>query len=184
MNTKQSIAPRFVKCAALLVLLSGSSVLTAADSTPDRTEMPGQQKLAHSDMSFIDKIAKLGAEEVQLSQLAATQGSNESVRQFGEKLVAAHEKANAQLSQLASNKGLVLPTENHVNVEKWAKKRGKDFDKDYLDAMIDAHKDAVELLEKNATKAEDSDVAAFARDNLPAMQERLRLARELKKGVD
>ena len=177
---------RPLKTAALLLLLAGAPAVFAADSL-DHTataDVAGRPKLSRGDMHFVDKVAKLGLEEIQLSKLAATQASREELRQFAEKLVDAHEKANTELSMLASNKGLVLPTTNKVNVEKWAKKRDKEFDKDYLDAMIDAHKDAVELLEKNATKAEDTDVAAFARTNLPAMQEHLRMARELRKLVD
>jgi putative membrane protein len=186
MKTTRISPARPLKAAALLLLLAGAPAVFAADSTDHAVtaDVAGHPKLSRSDMHFVDKVAQLGLEEIQLSKLAVTQASREEVRQFAEKLVDVHEKANTDLSMLASNKGLVLPTTTKVNVEKWAKKRGKEFDKDYLDAMIDAHKDAVDLLEKNATKADDPEVAAFARTNLPAMQEHLRTAKELKKMVD
>ena len=174
--------------AASLLLMCGS--IASAETTPNSSAtavdstMNAHPQLARGDRRFVEKIAKISAEDVALSRLAADRASREEVREFARQLIADHEKANSDLSLLASNKGVVLPVADRTKLDRWANKKGKDFDEDYLEKMIDGHKDAVDAMESSAKKAEDTDVAAYARDHLAAMQEHLRKAKDLKKLVD
>lgn len=168
---------------------SAANPATPADTdatgavTRSRT-VAGNSSLTRGDRRFITKAAKLGLEEVRLSRLAATRASRPEVRQYAQMLAEAHEKANTELIQLASDKSVVLSMDDNPNLENWTDKKGDDFDEDYLEEMIDAHEDAVELLEERVEDAEDGEVAAYARKHLPAMQEHLRKARELHRLVD
>jgi putative membrane protein len=183
---------RCLSGAAALFLVT-SSLSQAADSAAaaDSRAAVAQDRpisehsqLARGDRRFVEKVAKIGLEESSLSQLAVERASREEVRAFARDVISDHEKANAELSQLASNKGLVLPVAERENLNHWTKKTGKDFDEDYLEKIISGHKDVVDMMESRGTKAEDSDVAAFARNHLATMQEHLRKAKELKKLVD
>ena len=136
--------------------------------------------LKRGDRRFITKATKLSMEEVRLSRLAAARASSPEVRQFAQMLAESHDKANSELTQLATNKNVVLSMDDNPNLEKWTEKTGAKFDQDYLDEMINAHEDSVELLEERAKDAEDTDIAAYARKHLPAMQEHLRKAKELR----
>lgn len=171
-------ARRFL-CAAALCLAAGAGTTLAQPAAPGATT-----QLSRHDEHFVAKAAKLGSTEVRLSQLAATRASRPEVREYAQQLVTDHLKANSDLAQLASTKGLILPQEDKLNLERWSKKKGTAFDKDYLKEMIDAHTDAIELLEKSASQAEDTDIAAYARTHLPALQEHLRKAKELHKMID
>lgn len=178
--------------AAMFLVTSSLSLAAASSSTADtRTTVAAQNRalaehsqLARSDRHFVEKVAQIGLDEVSISQIAVERASREEVRAFARDLINDHEKANADLSLLASNKGLVLPVAEKDNLNHWAKKTGKDFDEDYLEKIISGHKDVVDMMESRATKAEDSDVAAYARNHLASMQEHLRKAKELKKLVD
>lgn len=190
MKTK-ALPLRFVGTAAMLLVTSSLPLVAASSGTADTRATVAQDRavaehsqLARSDRRFVEKIAQIGLEETSLSQLAVERASREEVRAFARDLINDHEKANADLSQLASNKGLVLPVTEKDNLNHWAKKTGKDFDEDYLEKIISGHKDAVDMMESRSTKAEDSDVAAYARNHLASMQEHLRKAKELKKLVD
>ena len=51
-----------------------------------------------------------------------------------------------------------------------AKKSGKDFDKAYVDAMLDGHKNAVKLFEDASQNCKDADLKAFATKTLPTLK--------------
>lgn len=157
---------------------SGSSTGTSASAT--RT-MGQSTEIARSDRRFVEKLGKLGMEEVALSKIAAERTTRADVRSFAQELVAAHQKVNSELTLLASSKGVTLPIDTQPDVQKWTKKDAEDFDADYLKKMIDAHEDSIELLQENARDSKDTELASFARTHLPAMQEHLRKAQELKR---
>ncbi len=128
-------------------------------------------KLSHSDRSFIEKAAKAGMKEVEISQIVEGRVMDPQVKNFAQMMVADHMAANTELASLAALKGVTLPKESTKASEKWAKK-DKDLDKDYVKQMKEDHEDAVKLYEKGE-KSEDPDVAAFARKTLPTLQHHL-----------
>ena len=48
-------------------------------------------------------------EEVELGKLATQKASSEKVKQFGQRMVDDHSKANDQLKQVASQENITLP---------------------------------------------------------------------------
>ena len=68
-----------------------------------------------------------------------------------------------------------------TDANKWSKKDGKDFDRDYVTKMVSAHEDAVKLFQKEATDGEDAESVAFARKILPKLQHHLEQANDLKR---
>ena len=144
---------------------------------------PAQTTINHADKSFIEKAAKAGMKEVDISRVAVERTSDPRVRAFAEMLVADHSGANDALATIAASKGVHLPAKDVDGAEKWTKKSGKDFDEDYVEKMVSAHKEAVELFEKEADKGEDAETKAFARATLPKLQHHLEVAIDLKKSV-
>ncbi len=136
-------------------------------------------ELKHSDKVFIEKAAKAGQAELQISQIAAERATNSQIREYAHMLVNDHRQMNNDLATLASAKGVTLPAADSKS-EKWSGKKPTEFDKDYVDEMADAHEDAISLFEK-AAKSEDADVAAFAQKYLPKLQAHYTAARDFKK---
>jgi putative membrane protein len=56
---------------------------------------------------------------------------------------------------------------------------GAEFDREYMKHMVKDHEDAVSDFQKQSTRAKDPDIKAFAARTLPALQEHLRMAREI-----
>ena len=138
--------------------------------------------LKHSDKSFIESAAKAGTEEVAISQAALPHLTNPQVKDFAQMIVTDHTAANQELAELATRKGVTLPTKQ-PSTAKWEKANDKDYDEDYLEKMIKAHDDAVELFSKAAKKSEDPDVQAFAAKTLSTLEEHYGKAKQLKKAL-
>lgn len=147
---------------------------TAATSASDNDyNKQGTGKLSHRDKAFIEKAAKSGMKEVEVSQAVLAKLSAGPVRDFAQTMINDHQQANQELQALAAKKGVTLPNDNDKWARKWAD-NDKDVADEYIGEMKDDHKDAVDLFEK-ATKSEDPDIAAFARKTLPTLQHHLQM---------
>ena len=100
--------------------------------------------LKPADRPFITEMAQGGMAEVKLGQLATEKGSSQTVKDFGQKMVDDHGKANNELKQLASQKSWTLPTDISANdqatYDRLSKLSGAQFDKEYMADMVKDHK--------------------------------------------
>ena len=151
-----------------------------SNAAGEQTAMGG---MSSHDRDFIMDTAMSGLTEVQLGHWAAQKGTSDAVKQFGQRMVEDHSKANAELMQLASSKGITLPTaldEKHQkDISKVSKLSGADFDKAFAKTMLSDHEKAVKEFEKQSTGAGDADLKAFATNTLPTLREHLEMARTL-----
>lgn len=143
-------------------------------------------RLGSVDRKFVMEAAMGGMAEVELGRLAAERGSSDAVKQFGQRMVDDHSRANSELMQLASGKGITLPTaldaKHQALVTRMSRLSGAAFDRAYAREMVKDHQKAVALFQREATRGSDSDLKAFAQTTLPALQEHLRMARALPRG--
>src|SRR4051812_20875797 len=76
----------------------------------DSTATSGRSSsLSRSDEKFIKDAAHGGWMEVQMGKLGLQKSQNDQVKQFSQKLIDDHSKANAELKQIAATKGVTLP---------------------------------------------------------------------------
>ncbi len=149
----------------------------------------GMATLSSQEKSFVMEAAMGGIMEVELGRMAAQLGSSDAVKQFGQRMVDDHSKANDELKALAASKNISLPTEldeKHKNeLTKMQKLTGPEFDTAYSKAMLKDHEKDVAAFEKQSTKGDDADIKAFAAKTLPTLREHLEMARSLsgKKGT-
>lgn len=150
-------------------------------ATGEQTGMSGAMN--SKDRDFLMDAAIGGLMEVELGQLAAQKGASDAVKQFGQRMVDDHSKANTELMTLATSKGLTLPTaiddKHRERVTKLSAMSGADFDRAYSKMMLKDHEKDVSEFEKQSMKATDPDVKAFASKTLPTLQEHLTLVRAL-----
>jgi len=144
--------------------------------------------LSSSDQKFMMEAAMAGMEEVELGRLAATRGSSDGVKQFAQRMVDDHSKANEELMQIASTKGVTLPTtlddKHKADIAKMSQLSGAAFDSAYVkEAGVKDHNKAAKLFQGEANKGKDADLKAFAAKTLPTVQEHLRMAQDLDNGM-
>lgn len=83
----------------------------AQEPSPTPSPAPAQATAAldKADSDFLTDAAQDGTMEVQMGRLAVDKATNPDVKQFAQRLIDDHSKANSELMALASQKGLTLP---------------------------------------------------------------------------
>jgi putative membrane protein len=131
--------------------------------------------VSKEDADWAVDIVNAGMTEVELSKVAQTKATNPRLKSFADMMVTDHTKANNQLKQLAATKNITLPANLSTGSQKKLddlnkKTTGKDFDKAYINDMLDGHKNAVDKLTKGTKDLKDADLKNFATQTLPTVQ--------------
>ncbi len=146
-------------------------------------KMAAGSSVVASDREFIMKAAQGGQMEVMMAEMAVSKATNAEVKQFAQRLLDDHSKANEELKTLASNKGLTLPAENASKTQKMKmdmeKQAGANFDRDYMKDMVKDHQKDIAMFEREARDGKDSEVKAWAEKTLPTLREHLQMARDI-----
>ena len=75
-------------------------------NTGAKGEQTGMATMTSQDRNFLMDAAEGGMLEVELGRVAAQQAASVGVKQFGQRMVDDHSKANTELASLASSKGI------------------------------------------------------------------------------
>lgn len=159
---------------------SQSGARSSTGSTQSDTSASGN--LSSGDRKFVMEAAQGGLAEVELGRLAAEKGSSDQVKQFGQKMVDDHSKANEELKDLASKKGITLPdqptSKDKAMHDRLSKLSGAEFDRAYMKQMEKDHDKDVSEFRKASEKAKDEDIKQWAAKTLPTLQEHDRMAHD------
>lgn|ERR1041385_8701524 len=143
------------------------------DTTKHATETGGIA-VDKDDAQFATDAASGGMAEVELGKLALSKTHIASLKKFAQMMVDDHGKANDELKAIAQKKNITLPdavdNDHKQKIADLEKKHGKDFDKAYVDAMIDGHKKTLDLMEKEAKDGKDAELKAFAEKMAPTVK--------------
>jgi putative membrane protein len=146
----------------------------------------GKKKVA-DDSTFVTKAAKGGMAEVELGKLATEKGSSDQVKQFGQRMVDDHSKANDELKTIAQQKNMTLPTEIGAKEkalrDRLTKLSGAAFDRAYMQAMLADHRTDVNEFRMESRSGTDTDIKGFATKTLPTLEEHLKMAQDTTKAV-
>jgi len=136
------------------------------------------------DADFVTSSIKGDTAEIAIGQLAATKGSTQAVKDFGQMLVTDHGAHKQKLIDLANSAGITVPTEpadeGHANLLKLQKLQGPEFDKTFAQMLVDSHHKGIAKNEAQA-KSGDPQTAALAQQTLPVLKKHLATAESLLK---
>ncbi len=168
-----ALAPAFAQTTSTLT----KTTKTAAKATTSTST------LSSSDNKFVKDAAEGGMMEVELGRIAASKGANPDVKTFGQRMVDDHSKANDQLKQVASSKGITLPASlpasKQKEIDKYNKLSGAAFDSAYIKHMVEDHKKDVAEFKKESKNGKDTDVKSFATNTLPTLEDHLKMAEDV-----
>jgi putative membrane protein len=174
----------------LAILLGGAAVLAACSTTPPPP--PPAPPAAVVDLNnpllapgFLAQAGSANQFEIQSSQLALQASSNQAVRNFANLLISDHTRMGQQVAAAAASAGLtppapvLLPAQQAALDQLRAAGAGPSFDVAYRQAQIDAHQQAIALMQNYATSGDVPALRTVAGQAIPTMQMHLQQAQML-----
>lgn len=137
-----------------------------------------------ADADFAVKIADASMLEVELGKAALKNAASPKVKEYAQMMINDHTKAGEELSEAAKKKNISLPAGMSDKCQKkyndLSAKKGKDFDKDYIAAMVDGHQEVLDEMKKEADAGKDADLKAWAAGKISTIQHHLDVAKNIK----
>ncbi len=164
------------------------TVVACSDNRPndaDPNAVGTSGLAANADRDFIQDQLEDGNREVVLGRLAAERATNPQVKEFGQTMVTDHQSAGEELRQVASRNKVTLEADNDGDDdlrdlnEKLSKLSGREFDLEYMAAMVEDHKKAVEDVEEKAEGSDNAEIKQWATKALPKLRAHLQTAERL-----
>jgi len=133
--------------------------------------------------NFVDEASAKGIAEIETAKMALQKGTAEDVRQFAQKMIDDHTRANQQLAQLAQQKNLEMSDEATLMDKAKAMilklRDGENFDKAYANNQVVAHEQTIEMYRDYLEDGDNADLKQYAESTLPKLEQHLQQAKEL-----
>jgi putative membrane protein len=173
-----------------LAILLGGAVVVAACSTnppppppaPDAVVDPNNPLFAPG---FLAQAGSANQFEIVSSQLALQASQNGAVRNYANLLISDHTRLGAQVTAAAQSAGLtmpppvLLPAQQAALDQLRAAGTGPNFDMAYRQAQIDAHTQAIQLMQNYSASGDVPALRSAAAGAIPMMQMHLQQAQML-----
>jgi putative membrane protein len=168
----------------------------APAANPDAEATMARANAADGDRGFVEKMGQANVAEAKLGELAAERAANAQVKQFARRMVSDHQKANNELAQIASKMAVQLPADldakHQALYDRLAKLKGAEFDREYMQAMVDGHQEVLSELERHSggttersvgtsgdTARANPSVTAWAKKMVPDVRQHLEQAKQI-----
>ena len=138
-----------------------------------------------SDNKFAKEAALGGMTEVELGKVAVQKSTNPDVKQFAQKMIDDHTKANDQLKEAAGKANIQIPdsldSKHQSRIDKLSKLSGEAFDKAYVKDQLKDHETDVKEFQAESQNGTNPEVKTFASNTLPTLQQHLDMVKNLNK---
>jgi putative membrane protein len=139
--------------------------------------------VSRSDQQFIREAGAGGMAEVEMAKLAIQKAASPQVKEFAERMIADHGKANRKLEKIAASHGVTvsaeLDAEHEAKLNELAKQSGEAFDAHYMKAQVAGHEKMQALLEDEAKTTKDQALRTFVQETLPTVEAHHRMAQDI-----
>jgi putative membrane protein len=197
------VASRFrlvaLSAAALAVVACAKKDDTTADTTAVSGTMADTSAMGASstntggtwsDANIVALLDEANAADSSAGAIASTKGTAAAVRSFGKDMMRDHHTLRAQGAALAkklnvtpaapSDDPVTSMAQNETNTLNSTAK-GKDFDKAYIDAEVDAHKAVLDLATKAAGQTQTTELKNLIQKAAPLIKAHLDKAESIQK---
>jgi putative membrane protein len=136
---------------------------------------------------FANTAAKSDAFEIAAAKLAAASGASTEVKKFAAEMITAHTASTAKIKTAAAaaspaiTPDATLTEDQNEDLAKLKGLKGADFDTAYVDGQIDAHEDALSLMQGYAKDGEVASLKTAAGEIAPTVSKHLEMVKMLKK---
>ncbi|SRR6266404_1265115 len=145
-----------------------------------------------TDANIFALLDEANAADSSAGAVAATKGTASSVRDYGRQMMRDHHQLRVQGAALAkklnitpsapSDDPLPAAAQSEMNTLNTTAK-GKDFDKAYIDAEVDAHKQVLDIATKAAGQTQNAELKNLIQKAAPVIQGHLDKAESIQKNL-
>ena len=158
----------------------------ALSTVPMLAQNKAAEKGGMTDQQFLDFAAQTDMVEANLGQLAATVAASQPVKDYATMLVSDHNKDYGQLSDIAKQASLTLPSaidaeHNKMMIDPFQKLKGAAFDHHYAQERVAGHTKAIAMYKKEAADGQNPALKSYAEQALPVLEKHLSDAKDLSK---
>jgi putative membrane protein len=168
----------------------GTGATPGSTTSPNASTPAGQGNVnvatrgdASANAALIRELINGNLLETRLGQLAEGKAANPAVRQFAQRMASDHSRIQNEWTAMASSNGVTvspqLDTGDQAKLDQLNQLSGSDFDRAYMNLMIQAHQDAVTRLQNEAQSANSAQVRAKIANDLPTFQQHLSMAQQI-----
>jgi putative membrane protein len=147
---------------------------TTRNEAEDKNDSALSTRAAEKDAQFVVDVVASNYGEVKLAKLAQQKSSNKELKDVAKMLEADHSAVLGDLKTMASNKGIVIPSEENVQAKDKLKEltdeKASEFDKEWCEILMDNHKNSISKFENAANDVSDPDLKNFVNTVLPKLR--------------
>jgi putative membrane protein len=158
---------------------SDSTVATIGDNNADR----GKNGKIDKDRKYIQNIDAHHNMEIELGRLAQERGRDESVKDFGRRMVRDHTSLRQQWLKMISDNGMKFKSgmgprhrEKSDYLEQFS---GRDFDREYMTLMTKHHRGYLSYFRKEGRGANSAAVRQRVNSAIPILERHFELAKQI-----
>lgn len=141
-----------------------------------------------NDSDFLIDATEINLTEIEMGKLAEQKSTNVEIKKLGKMLVEEHMASNSEIKTMAASKNYSIPTsitkDGLEEFNQLKEKTGVDFDKKFVNEIIDHHQKAIDEYSKAAERAADPEVKAWASKNVSSLTAHIQHAKMLKQDLD
>jgi len=171
---------------------AGLAAVSAGAATPSKAAKSTAKTSTTStltDTQFAKAAAEGGNAEVRLGELAEDRGSNQAVKDLGQRMVNDHTKADGDLQAAATKDNVTIPTtqmdaRDQATYVSLSKLSGAEFDRAYARDMVRDHEADIAAFRREANDGKDATLKKFASETLPTLEDHLKQARQALQTVE
>jgi putative membrane protein len=159
------------------VVIGGCSRTESTKPEPVSVGTGGAGADVRSDGDFVRDVALKNMAEVELSRMAVAKATSPDIKAFAQRMIDDHGAAGDKLKSVVSGQPIEWPAQlddkHKEPIDELAGKQGADFDRDYVEAMVEGHQDLAAKLESrlDVQSLADWKTAAAGRTETKALPE-------------
>jgi putative membrane protein len=123
------------------------------------TTTKAKAQATDQDKQFLAKASQGNYDEIHLGQLAEHKATDPAVKAFGRKMVTDHTTLDRKMKPFCDSWGLTAPTsfdsDGQSEYDKLSGLSGKEFDKEYIDDMVNDHTKDLDLFNQEVKDTHD-----------------------------
>jgi putative membrane protein len=162
---------------------TGAASDARAQAASAREGTAGAQGQMSEEQAFVRGAASGGMMELQAAKLALQKAQRPEVKEFAQKLIDDHTKANQKLMQIAQSKQIQVPREmkagDRGELQDLQELDGQRFEDAFVINQVGDHTKMILKFRHCSEKLQDPELKAFAQEQLPGLQQHLQHAQQL-----